>query len=697
MAERVTQGRGPLVVLGELGPHGGDRVIEPDEPRVDQLAGQCRDDRLAYRAEVDEGIATPWARTPLVRPPAAELGGDPSAHVHGDGAADLASFREVEGELSRYRGETFITRPGDRGRHARSMSAEGCSRRCCSVRYRSSACDLVAPATGPASDWRGTVDLHFATAWEMVADTVPDNDAIVQGTRRLSYRDFDDTAARFAAALEAAGVAEGGSVGLYLYNCPEYLLAQHGAFKHRAVPVNVNYRYLDDELTYLLDNSDAQAVVFHSSLGDRVANVRDRLSKVKLLVEVADDDSHLDGAVRFDDLVGAHTPQSRKERSGEDLYMLYTGGTTGLPKGVMYRHGDLVDRLYTAYTVMGLSTPAPLDAGQIAPLVIEATSVTPVVTIPCCPLMHGTGMWVAAMRALLLGGAVVLLEERSFDPHEVWTLTEREGVNEIVIVGDAFARPMLRALERRETEGRPYEISSLQRIASSGAIWSAEIKDGLRARMSAQFIDLLGSTEGGTFGLSAGSDQLRPETARFSPAPGTKVITEDRRVVEAGSGERGMLASMTSAFGYYKDPEKTERTFLHLDGQSYVLTGDWATVESDGTIALLGRGSNCINSGGEKVFVEEVEEAIKRHPDVDDCLVVGLADERFGQRVAAVVGSSSSSPPTGEELREWLRPTLAHYKIPKVVTVLERVRRAPNGKADYGWAKETSLAHGVDL
>ncbi len=547
----------------------------------------------------------------------------------------------------------------------------------------------------PGSDG-GTMDLHFATAWEIATDTVPGRDAVVQGDRRLTYREFDEQAARFATGLEAAGVAEGDAVGLYLYNCPEYLVAQYGAFKHRAVPVNVNYRYLDDELAYLLDNSEATAIVYHRSLSDRVARVRDRLDHLRLLIEVDDGGPHLEGSEKFDSLVASHEPQIRKDRSGDDRYMLYTGGTTGLPKGVMFRQGHFVERLYGAFAALGLGAAPPTTAEHVAPLVREMTATTPVTSIPCCPLMHGTGMWVSAMRALLSGGTVALLEERTFNAHEVWALCERERVTEVVIVGDPFARPMLRALEEREDVGRPYDTSSVRSIASAGAIWSAEVKDGLRSRLAAQLIDALGSTEGSTYAISSANAEVGAETARFTLAPGTRIITEDHRDVVPGSGEQGLLVSRTAAYGYFKDPEKTARTFLELSGLSYVLTGDWATVETDGTITLLGRGSSCINSGGEKIFAEEVEEAIKRHEGIDDCLVVGLPDERFGQRVVAVAGSSSATPPGGEELREWLRPRLAHYKIPKVITLVERVQRAPNGKADYGWARETALAHVVD-
>ena len=535
------------------------------------------------------------------------------------------------------------------------------------------------------------MELDFASAWEAVTDTVPGATAIVQGDRRLTYAAYDDISARFATALESAGVEAGASVALYLYNCPEYLIAQYGAFKHRAVSVNVNYRYLDDELAYLLENSEAQALVFHSSLGERVAKIRDRLGGIKLLVEVDDDGTHLDGSMSFD-AIGDYEPQARQERSGDDLYMLYTGGTTGMPKGVMYHQGPFVGGLYGGFLSVAPDLVPPSEIEQIGPFIAQLHERGPAVSIPCCPLMHGTGMWVSAFFAFLGGGAVVLLEGRSFDADEVWRLVEREGVTEIVIVGDPFARPLLRALERREADGRPYDTSSVQLMASSGAIWSAEIKDGLRARLDARFMDLLGSTEGGTIGLSVATSGAGAKTAKFLPAPGTRVITAANRDVVPGSGEQGVLASETYAFGYFKDEAKTAQTFLELDGHWYVLTGDWATVEVDGTITLLGRGSICINSGGEKIYVEEVEEAIKRYPGIDDCLVVGLPDERFGQRVVAVASSTSNEPPSSADIQTWLRDSLAHYKIPKSITVLEAIKRAPNGKADYRWAKETALA-----
>jgi fatty-acyl-CoA synthase len=537
------------------------------------------------------------------------------------------------------------------------------------------------------------VKLHFATVWETIADIRPDADAVVQGDRRLVYREFDEEAARFATALTAAGLVPDAKLALYLYNSPEYLVAQYGAFKARSVPVNVNYRYLEDELAYLLTDSDSEVLVFHRSLADRVARVVDRLPALRLLVEVDDGSGAgglVAGAVRWDDLLAAHRPAARIERDGDDLYMLYTGGTTGMPKGVMYHHHDFMAGIYRNPALWTQDLPSPTAVEEIPAFLASMTG--RLVSIPCSPLMHGTGMWGGAMLALLGGGTVVLLESRTFDPFELWQVAERERATRIVIVGDAFARPMLQALERLESDGRSYDLSSVDTIASSGTIWSSDIKEGLTVRLAAALMDTLGSTEGGGYALAASSRANQVGTASFSLLPGTRVLTDDGRDVEPGSEQQGLLATRTAAYGYYKDPQKSARTFREIDGQWYVITGDWATADADGTIHLLGRGSNCINSGGEKIYPEEVEEALKRHDAVDDCLVVGLPHERFGQQVVAVVGSTDQAPPGGDELRSWVRSSLSGYKVPKLVVVVDAVRRAPNGKADYGWAKTVAAA-----
>jgi 3-oxocholest-4-en-26-oate---CoA ligase len=532
------------------------------------------------------------------------------------------------------------------------------------------------------------MDFHFASAWERVADTVPDVDAVVMGGERWTWAELDDGASRFAAAIEAAGVEPGAQVSLYLHNSPAYLLAQWGAFKHGCGPVNVNYRYLDDELVYLVDNSDSEVLVFDASLGERVARVAPKLDRVKLFVVVDDDGSRAGpaGTVEMSELLTDHEPQPRRTRSPQDLYMLYTGGTTGMPKGVMYDNGTWCGGLYLASAV-GLGIAPPTGLGDIGRFVRDARDKGPMVSVPCCPLMHGTGMWVGAMPSLNTGGTIVLLEGRHFDADELLSAIERERVTRLAIVGDAFARPILRALEAAEERGALPDISSLTQISSSGAMWSAEIKDGLTRYTDAVLADGLGSTEGGGYGSVTTDKSTAGTTARFTPSPDTLVLGLDDRPLAPGAEEPGLLATRTAAKGYYKDPEKSARTFKEIDGGWYVITGDWATLHEDGTITLHGRGSNCINSGGEKVFPEEVEEALKTHPAVDDCYVVGLPDERFGQRVVAVVGCAETMP-SEDELRGHLRDVLAGYKVPRQIQVVRHVQRAPNGKADYGWARE---------
>ncbi len=547
------------------------------------------------------------------------------------------------------------------------------------------------------------MDLDFANVWERVTDVAGDRDAIVMGATRLTHRQHDERAARFAGGLRALGLETGARVALYLHNCPEYLTAQYGAFKHRCVPVNVNYRYLDDELVHLLDDSDAEVLVYHRSLGDRVARVRGRLPRLRAVIEVDDTavddtavddtvvddtgDTGVDGALAFEDVLAGADPEPRRDRSPQDLYMLYTGGTTGLPKGVMYDQHDFIARLYAPLRALEWPAPVPSRLDEVGPFVRAVAEVAPMVSVPCCPLMHGTGMWVGTMPAHLLGGTVVLLEGRHFEAAELLAVVERERATRVVIVGDAFARPILRALEEAEAAGRVPDLSSVREVVSSGAMWSAEVKRGLGRFLDARLVDALGSTEGGGFATTETIGSGETTTARFQPADDTLVVDEDGTVI-TGTDRPGLLASHTAARGYWKDPEKTARTFHEIDGAWYVLTGDWATRQPDGSITLHGRGSNCINTGGEKVYPEEVEEALKRHPDVDDCLVVGMPDDRFGQRVVAVVGARAGSDPRPEALRGDLRDQLAGYKIPKRIVVVDAVRRAPNGKADYGWARE---------
>jgi fatty-acyl-CoA synthase len=537
------------------------------------------------------------------------------------------------------------------------------------------------------------MEMHFASVWESIADVIGDETAVVHGDTRRSWSEYDERAARMAAAYVAAGLGSDSKIGLYMYNGNEYLEAQYGGFKMRGVPVNVNYRYLDEELWYLLDNSDAEALVFHSSLGDRVARVVDRLPKLKLLVEVDDGGpGQVPGAQAYEAVLAGHDPMPRISRAEDDIYMLYTGGTTGMPKGVMYAMGGMTGGFVTSgFPLLGLA--APSDASEIAALVKGAAEAgNRLISIPAAPLMHGTGVWLGAFIPHLAGGVVTTLQNRSLDADELLRLVETEAVTNLTIVGDAFAKPIIRALDAAVAAGRPYDTSSLKMVISSGVMWTAEVKEQLLDRVEQLvLLDAIGSTEG-SMGMSITMKGLPPSTAKFSQMPTTKVFTDDDREVQPGSGEIGMVAAGGNVpFGYFKDPEKSARTFRVINGQRYSFPGDLAMVADDGSLILLGRGSQVINSGGEKIFPEEVEEAVKRVAGVHDCLVVGIDDEKFGQAVTAVVSLNEGAAATEGEIIAGVKGQLAGFKAPKRVVFVSQVPRAPNGKADYKAAKQHAL------
>jgi len=530
------------------------------------------------------------------------------------------------------------------------------------------------------------MDWNFADVFESVCDALPDRTVLIQGDRHVTWKQFDERAARLAAAFTAAGLKPDSKVASYLYNSNEYSEGVYATFKMRGVPVNVNYRYLEDELVYLLDNSDAEVLLFHGSLGDRVAKVRDRAPHVKLWVQVDDGAPAQDFAAPYEELIATHDPMPRIERSGDDLYLLYTGGTTGMPKGVMWRNEDLFGVLAEGvYPLVGKVRPdRSADTGAIAKELVDAGANR--VHLPASPLMHGTGGF-SSFQAMFLGAAIVTLVCRHFDPDELWQTVQRERVTQMAIVGDAFAKPMVRALEAAEAAGTPYDLSSVQLIISSGVMWSAEVKQALLQRGSFILLDSLGSSEGVGFGASISAPGSEHKTAKFTIGAHTKVFNEDDKEVVAGSGDIGRLAVGGHVpVGYYKDQRKSDATFLVIDGTRWSVPGDFATVEADGTITLLGRGSVVINSGGEKIFPEEVEEAIKRHPAVLDALVVGVPDERFGEAVAAVVSLLPDADATTADINAALE-SLARYKRPREIVLVPEVVRGPNGKADYAWAK----------
>lgn len=535
------------------------------------------------------------------------------------------------------------------------------------------------------------VETHFGAIWEAVADAVPDDIAVVQGTRRYTWAQYEQRAARLAQCLLEGGLGPHARVGMYLYNAPEYCETNFAAMKMRGVSININYRYLDQELAYLLDNADIEALVYHSSLADRVARVRMLVPGVKLLIEVDDgpcaDGRHsVDGALRYDDIQANAKPAPRIKPQGDELYIFYTGGTTGMPKGVTYSMREFTRFFYESYPTMFGKPPFESAAQLVEAARARSAAGTPLVAMSAPPLMHGTGCWLGMMAPHMLGGATVFLEGHGLDPIELWDTIARERVQQLIIVGDAFARPMLRALD---AEPERWDLSCMQAIISSGAMWSVEVKRAMLEHLPQVVLgDLLGSTEGG-MGQSVMTKDTPPgETAKFALGPTTKVFTEDGREVQPGSGEVGMVANGGMVpLRYHKDPEKSARTFREVNGHRYAFAGDMATVEADGSITLLGRGSNCINTGGEKVFPEEVEEVLKRHAAVEDALVFGEADEQFGQRVVAVASLQPGASATAEAIIAEARSMLASFKLPKRLVIVARTPRAPNGKADYVGAK----------
>jgi acyl-CoA synthetase (AMP-forming)/AMP-acid ligase II len=531
---------------------------------------------------------------------------------------------------------------------------------------------------------------NYADVWETVADVQPDAVAVTQGSRNVAWQEFDQGADGLAQHLLDLGVVQQDKVAIYLYNCPEYLQTLFASAKIGLVPVNTNYRYGDDELSYLWDNADAVAVVFHGAFADRIERILDRVPGVRGWIWIDDGSGPCpDWATPYDEAAKSAIGRTTAPwgRSGDDLFMLYTGGTTGMPKGVMWRQDDLFARLIVS-GVRHYDLEGTLD-DIAATLKANPGGVT---LMPACPLMHGTGGF-TANTTLAEGGRVCLLESRKFDPVELLDTVEREKVNGLVIVGDPFSRPLIEALTAQPGH---WDLSSLMMVISSGAMWSESIKQELLTHHAGMLlVDAFSSSEALGMGVSVSGAGAAVETAKFTLGPDVKVLTEDGRQVEPGSEEIGVLAlGGRNPLGYYKDEEKSGRTFKEIDGVRYSVPGDFAQVAADGTIHLLGRGSVCINSGGEKIFPEEVEEALKTHDAVGDAVVVGIPHPTYGEQIVAVVELAHDAPvaPAEVELINHVKDRLASYKAPRRVRTVATIGRAPNGKVDYKRHKEESIA-----
>jgi 3-oxocholest-4-en-26-oate---CoA ligase len=508
----------------------------------------------------------------------------------------------------------------------------------------------------------------FAAVWTGIAREVPERDALVCGARRVAWGAFDDHSARLASWLHDRGLRPGDAVAIDLTNVPEYLEVFFAALKLGCVPVNVNYRYVADEVHYVLADSDARAVVHAPEFAPVVAAAVERLPAPARPVT-------LETGTAYEDAIARSTPTgawTEREPDGDDLLFLYTGGTTGMPKGVMWRTDDLYVALWQMARP-GMEPPDPIDAARHGKRAGTC--------LPACPLMHGTGLFIA-LSTLAGAGTVVLIDEPGLDPARIWTEVEREGVQVLTIVGDAFARPLLAALDAGPDR---WDLSALRAITSSGVTWSPETKAALLVHLpTVTLIDSLGSSEGMmTRSAATAGSEIKP--ARFAVNDRVKVLDEETdREVAWGSDEVGLVAvSGRIPLGYHKDDDKTKATFRIVDGVRYSIPGDYASVDADGTIRLLGRGSACINTGGEKVYPEEIELVLREHPSVFDCVIVGIPDERFGEMVVALVQPADGTTLDEVELVAWCRGRVSGYKRPKRFLLVDSLERSAAGKASY--------------
>jgi 3-oxocholest-4-en-26-oate---CoA ligase len=526
---------------------------------------------------------------------------------------------------------------------------------------------------------------NFADIYAVVAQEIPDSVALIQGSRRLRWAELDARSTALAAFLVSAGLSRQDKVTQYLYNAPEYLESIVAAFKGAFVAMNTNFRYGPDELAYLWNNGDVAAVVFHGTFASTIERMRDRVPRVKAWLWVDDGNGECPAwATPYESAVLFSVKESWRpwDVSGDDILLLYTGGTTGMPKGVMWRQDDLFLRLNTEN---GTDYPETPDFAQLR----EHISPRGRPHLPAGPLMHGAGL-LTCFLTLSRGGAISHLQKRKFDPIDLLDTVDRDKVATLMWIGDAFARPVLAALE--ECPGR-WDLSSLRAIISSGVVFSAEVKEGiLRHVPSVAIADVFGSSETMSLGRSVTLSGKRNKTAAFKAKPGTRVIGEDGKDVVPGSGQRGLLAiGGRQPVGYYNDPEKTAAIFRELDGKRYVMPGDWATIDADGIVTLIGRGSECINTGGEKVFPEEVEIVLKSYEGVFDAVVVGVPDLRFGQSIVAVVEPAKGKQVDAGALIGHVRSSLAAYKAPKEVILVDEISRGPNGKPDLAMIRQLAL------
>lgn len=543
------------------------------------------------------------------------------------------------------------------------------------------------------------MEFNVADLIERIAANVPEREAVICGSQRATYRHFDEQSRQFGRYLLGVGLRKGDHVGIYAYNSIEWIVAMLGCYKIGAVPININYRYVEDELLHIFRDADLKALVYDVEFSAKLNAIREQVPQIRQYISIdsrgeADAFPRVAGSVGIELACGTDADVEFPPRSAEDHYVLYTGGTTGMPKGVVWRQGDAV-------MVFGggidMATQEPIASPEAMADRCLAENAFHMRSLQMAPLMHGAAQW-GILRALFEGNTVILLAKRSFDPHEVWQLVEAEKANIIMVTGDAMAKPMLDALEAGSPEGGRYDTASLFAFASTSAVFSPALKDKYCDLLPNTVItDNIGSSESGFTGTTIhrkGGAETNAGGPRVTPARHVVVLDEQHRPIPAGDGRVGFLAKTGFIpLAYYKDARKTAETFvIGADGQRYVIPGDMARHNADGTVTLLGRGSLCINTGGEKVYPEEVEAAVKAHPDVLDCLVAATPEERFGQCVTALVTLRPGAvQPAMAEIHRACASHIARYKLPRRIYYVDAIKRAPSGKADYRWARDEAL------
>jgi acyl-CoA synthetase (AMP-forming)/AMP-acid ligase II len=535
------------------------------------------------------------------------------------------------------------------------------------------------------------MEFNAADIFEGVVDRVPDREAIVHGSTRLTYKELDARSNKAANALKKLGIKKGSHIGIYAFNCVEWLEIMLGAYKLCAIPININYRYVEEELKYLIDNADMEAIFYHKQFSNKLENIKSHLPLLKDFICIEDDageDDVIDKSFNFEDLI-ANEDESRLDvdRSGDDKYILYTGGTTGMPKGVVWRMEDVLMTLGGGIdAVTGEKYPTP---EAFADKCLQDQTIA----LALAPFMHGGAQW-QSFNSFFSGWKLIINDQISFDADYVWEVVAKEKVMNLTIMGDAMGRPLCDALPRAIEKG--LDLSSLFVLSSTASVFSASIKDTILEYLPNLFlIDAVGSSETGATGVNIHTKDGKLKDSgggpKFTKPNFSEILNLDTKEVIPPSDTEtiGYLARKGHVpVAYYKDEEKSKKTFIEVGGVRYSIPGDMAKYEEDGQMTLLGRGSVSINSGGEKIFPEEVEMALKAHPNIFDCLVVGVKDDRWGQKVVAVIQRRRNDELSLDDIKDVASKYIASYKMPKEIVFSELIERAPSGKPNYQWAQE---------